>query len=108
LEQGPPSEFQLCKSLTQTIIQKETKMNNLPRIIYLSTTDAEFRAALQIDPRAALAERGLEANDDELAALTELCALIAIAPQKLFALLAKGSTEGYWGVAPPVPEPSTN
>lgn len=74
-------------------------MNNLPRIIYLSTTDAEFRAALQIDPRVALAERGLETNDDELAALAKLGALIAVPPQKLSALIAE-HTESTWGEAP--------
>jgi hypothetical protein len=81
-------------------------MNNLPRIIYLSTTDAEFRAALQIDPRAALAERGLEANDEELTALAELRSLIAIPPQKLSAKLAAVPTQ-VWGVASVVPAPAT-
>ncbi len=61
---------------------------HLPRIIHLATTDADFCAALQADPQVALAERSLEANADELAALTELRSLIAIPPQKLSALLA--------------------
>ena len=62
-------------------------MTNLPRIIHLVTTDAEFRAALQVDPRAALAGRGLEAISEELVALIELGSLIVVPSQKLSDLL---------------------
>ncbi len=82
-------------------------MTNLPRIIHLATTDAEFRAALQVDPRAALAERSLDANGNELAALAELRSLIAIPPQKLSALLAATPDGPLWSVASSVPVPAT-
>lgn len=81
-------------------------MNNLPRIIHLSTTDAKFRAALQTDPRAALAERGLEANAEELAALVELRSLVVIPPQKLPDLL-NAIPAGIWSFASSVPAPAT-
>ena len=82
-------------------------MNNLPRIIHLATTDPEFRAALQTDPQVALAERGLKANSEELAALTELRALIAVPPQKLSALLAVIPNNTWWYTMPSTAVPVT-
>ena len=73
---------------------------HLPRIIHLATTDADFCAALQADPQTALAERGLEANANELAALVELRSLIAVPSQKLSALLAASPLEVWYVVAP--------
>jgi hypothetical protein len=80
-------------------------MTNLPRIIHLATTDADFCTALLIDPEATLAEQCLEASADELAALVELRSLIAIPPQKLSALLATIS-DWDWGKVAVVPVPS--
>ena len=76
---------------------------HLPRIIHLATTDADFCAELQAAPQVALAERGLEANADELAALVELRSLIAIPPQKLSALLAAIPTQTWLQVVAPAP-----
>jgi len=70
---------------------------HLPRIIHLATTDADFCAELQADPQAALAERGLDANANELAALSELRSLIATLPQVLVAQIPLGPG---WLVSP--------
>jgi len=78
---------------------------HLPRIIHLATTDADFCAELQAAPQVALAERGLEANADELAALVELRSLIAIPPQKLATLLAIVPTR-IWQAVAPIPAPA--
>ena len=79
---------------------------HLPRIIHLATTDADFCAKLQANPQTALAERGLKANTDELAALVELRALIAVPPQKLSALLAKIPLGTWESSMAPAPAPT--
>jgi len=76
---------------------------HLPRIIHLATTDADFCAALQADPQTALAERGLEANANELASLVELRSLIATLPQILVAQIPKGPG---WMTLPSVSAPA--
>jgi hypothetical protein len=88
------------ESLVIHTSQEEVQMTNLPQIIHLATTDADFCAALQVAPQAALAKRGLEANDEELAALAELHSLIATPPQKLSVLLASTPLQDWRSVVP--------
>jgi hypothetical protein len=79
-------------------------MTHLPQIIHLVTTDADFCAALLADPETTLAERGMVASADELAALAELHSLIAIPSQKLSDLLAAVPLND-WAKVAPKPDP---
>ena len=58
-------------------------MSVLHEITFLVNTDPDFRKALLDDPRAALAQRGIEANREELSALGRVLDLVACSPEGL-------------------------
>ena len=55
-------------------------MTALQQLIYLATTDSEFRRALQADPKAATAARGLNLDDEEWGVLMEVWDLLVHHP----------------------------
>jgi len=71
-------------------------MNSLAQTIYLATTNPEFRGALQANPQAATAARGLTLNDEELDALRALQQLLDLSPQELVAVVLSSGDLPPW------------
>jgi len=72
-------------------------MKDLQRVIYLAVTDPHFRAKLTDDPKAAIASSGLRLGADELAALSELCHLLALPAGALVATVLALNPDWPWG-----------
>ena len=77
--------------------KEEIEMKDLQRVVYLAVTDPHFRAKLVEDPKAAIASTGLRLGADELAAISELCHLIALPTGILVATVLASNLRGKWG-----------
>jgi len=71
-------------------------MSWLAQTIYLTATDPEFRRALQADPKAATAARGLTLSDEELDALRALRRYLDLSPQELVAMVLSSGDLPPW------------
>jgi hypothetical protein len=79
------------------IPKEEVEMKDLQRVVYLAVTDPHFRTKLAEDPKAAIASSGLRLGADELAAISELCHLIALPASALVATVLAFNPNGKWG-----------
>jgi hypothetical protein len=71
-------------------------MKDLQRVIYLAATDPDFRAKLRDDPEAAIKSKDLRLSRDELAAISELCHLIALPAGVLVATILAFNPNWKW------------